>query len=101
MSDPEEQGKGSVGVLGESLSEAFDPDQYGFPWYRSFEDPEIRAVRSNQAIGLVDAAAAHLDALLDSASQVRELVGPNGRLGMQSLGLRVEPRGGALGHRPR
>jgi hypothetical protein len=59
--------------LGRDLAEAFDPSLYGFPWYTSIEEVAVRAVRSNQVIDLVDAAAAHLDAPLEAASHVREL----------------------------
>jgi hypothetical protein len=65
--------------LGAALADAFDPDVYGLPWYASIDDRVVRAVRSNQAIGLVDAAVSHLGALGEAARQVRELVGPNGR----------------------
>jgi hypothetical protein len=62
-----------------ALVDAFDPGIYGLPWYVSIEDRVVRAVRSNQAIGLVDAAVSHVGALGESARQVRDLVGHNGR----------------------
>src|SRR5947208_3530648 len=70
---------GSLDRLGSALVDAFDPELYGLPWYASIDDRVVRAVRSNQAIGLVDAAVSHLGALGEAARQVRELVGPNGR----------------------
>src|SRR5690242_15262920 len=65
--------------LGDALDDAFDPDVYGLRWYGSIEDRVTRAVRSNQVIGLVEAAEAHLDALAIATAEVRGLVGPNGR----------------------
>src|SRR5690242_16599574 len=65
--------------LAQNLADAFDPDAHGLPWYASIDDHVVCAVRSNQAIGLVDAAVSHLDALGEAARQVRDLVGPNGR----------------------
>ncbi len=56
-------GADSIEALDAALTEAFDPSGFGFPWYRSIEDEEVRAVRSNQAIGLLDAASANIDAL--------------------------------------
>jgi hypothetical protein len=69
----------SLEALDAALTEAFDPDEFGFPWYESIEDVEVRGVRSNQLIGLRDAAAAHLQALQFAAEELRNLVGPNGR----------------------
>ncbi len=65
--------------LDDALAEAFGADHHGFPWYASIQDPKVQVVRSNQAIAVVDAAQAHLDALAEAARQLRKVVGPNGR----------------------
>ena len=70
----------ALAELERKLVDAFEPEIYGFPWYTSIEDAATRAVRSNQAITLTDAAVAHLEALADAADQLRELVGHNGRV---------------------
>jgi hypothetical protein len=74
-----EKSPGGLPRLGALLDASFDPDQFGFPWYGRIEDRAVRAVRSNQAMSLVDAASAHAQALTEAARQVRDLVGPNGR----------------------
>lgn len=73
-------GSQALARLDRELVDAFEPELYGFPWYASIDDPATRGVRSNQAIILTDAAAAHLEALADAAEQLRDLVGPNGRV---------------------
>jgi len=79
MTTEHANGQDALNHLGGVLADAFDPAAYGLPWYASIEDRVVRAVRSNQAVGLVDAAVSHLGALGEAARQVRALVGPNGR----------------------
>jgi hypothetical protein len=80
MSDTVQAAQARLSAVATSLGDAFDPESFGLPWYASIEDRAVRVVRSNQAIGLVEAARAHIDALIEAARQVRELVGPNGRV---------------------